>query len=203
MHGAVGQGAAGQDSGAAAQARWRAAEDKLYPVAMSDPDGYRRGLEAVQALLGELRRTAGTLDDLVAVEADPRPLLSVLPADRPALPVDLLVGAACSARAREVLAEREGERRAAIVAAARADGSPWAVLQGPERIEELYGGSTVTTHLATGRTLMAGVDPYAGPEPYLLQEFGTDGAPGRDRAFAEPAEWVAERDRWRAEIESS
>ena len=72
MHGAVGQG-----PGAAAQARWRAAEDRLYPVAMSDPDGYRRGLEAVQTLLGELRRTAGTLDDLVAVEADPQALLSV------------------------------------------------------------------------------------------------------------------------------
>lgn len=195
MHEAVGQ--------EAAQARWRAAEDRLYPVAMSDPDSYRGGLEAVQALVGELRRTAGTLDDLVAVEADPQPLLSVLPADRPALPVDLLVGAACSARAREVLAEREGERRASVVAAARAEGRSWAVLLGPERIEELYGGSTVTTHLATGRTLLAAVDPYAGAAPYLLQEFGADGAPARDRAFAGPTEWVAERDRWRAEIESS
>lgn len=196
MHGAVEQGAA--------QARWRAAEDRLYPVAMSDPDGYRRGLEAVQALVGELRHTAGTIEDLVAVEADPRPLLSVLPADRPALlPDDLLVGAACSARAREVLAEQEGERRASVLAAARTEGRSWAVLQGPERIEDLYGGSTVTTHLATGRTLLAAVDPYAGAEPYLLQEFGPGGAPARDRAFAGPTEWVAERDRWRAEIESS
>lgn len=196
MHAVVGQEAA-------AQARWRAAEDRLYPVAMSDPDGYRRGLEAVQALVGELRRTAVTLDDLVAVEADPEALLSVLPVDRPVLPVDLLVGAACSARAREVLAEQEGERRASVLAAARAEGRSWAVLQGPERIEELYGGSTVTTHLATGRTLLAAVDPYAGAEPYLLQEFGDDGAPARDRVFADPAEWVAERDRWASEIESS
>lgn len=196
MHGAVEQGAA--------QARWRAAEDRLYPVAMSDPDGYRRGLEAVQALVGELRRTAGTLDDLVAVEADPQPLLAVLPTDRPPLlPVDLLVGAACGARAREVLAEQEGERRASVVAAARAEGRSWAVLQGPERIEELYGGSTVATHLASGRTLLAAVDPYAGAEPYLLREFAADGEPARDRAFAGPTEWVAERDRWRAEIESS
>jgi len=198
VHGAVGQG-----PGAAAQARWRAAEDRLYPVAMSDPDGYRRGLEAVQTLLGELRRTAGTLDDLVAVEADPQALLSVLPADRPALPVDLLVGAACSARAREVQAEQEGERRASVLAAARAEGRSWAVLQGPERIEELYGGSTVTTHLATGRTLLAAVDPYAGTEPYRLQEFAADGAPAREQAFADPTEWVAQRDRWRREIEST
>lgn len=195
MHGAAAE--------QAAQARWRAAEDRLYPVAMSDPDGYRRGLESVQALVGELRRTAGSFDDLLAAEADPQALLAVLPEDRPALPVDLLVGAACSARAREVLAEREGGRRAAVIATARAEGRSWAVLQGPERIEELYGGSTVTTHLATGRTLLAAVDPYAGAEPYLLQEYAADGAPGRERAFPDAAAWVAERDRWAAEIESS
>lgn len=189
------------DGPIAAQERWRQAEDKLYPLAMTDPDGYRRALGSVQALVGELRRTAHTLDDLVAAESDPAALLAVLPAAP--LPVDLLVGAACSARAREVLAEQEGRRRESVVAAARAEGRSWAVLQGPERIEELYGGSTVTTHLATGRTLLAAVDPYAGTEPYLLQEFGADGAPARDRAFADAVAWVAERDRWRAEIESS
>lgn len=188
---------------AVAQVRWRAAEDRLYPLAMTDPDGYRRGLESVQALVGELRRTAHTLDDLVAAESVPDALLAVLPPARPALPADLLVGAACSARAREVLAEQEVRRRESVLAAARAEGRSWAVLQGPERIEELYGGSTVTTHLATGRTLLAAVDPYAGAEPYLLREFGADGAPARDRAFADAAAWVAERDRWRAEIESS
>jgi hypothetical protein len=191
------------DGPKAAQERWRSAEDRLYPLAMTDPDGYRRGLESVQALVGELRRTAATLDDLVAAEAEPAPLLAVLPADRPLLPVDLLVGAACSARAREVLAEQEAQRRASVLAAARAEGRSWAVLQGPERIEELYGGSTVTTHLDTGRTLLAAVDPYAGVEPYLLQEYGADGAPVRDRAFVDADAWVAERDRWRAEIESS
>ncbi|WP_300019380.1 hypothetical protein [Pseudonocardia sp.] len=188
---------------AAATQRWRAAEDRLYPVAMSDPDGYRSGLEAVQALVGELRRTAGSIDDLIGVEADPGGLLAVLPSGRPGLPTDLLVGAACSARARELLAEQEVERRAAVLAAARSEGRSWAVLQGPERVEELYGGSTVVTHLATGRTLLAAVDPYAGAEPYLLQEFGADGEPGRERGFADPVAWVAERDRWRAEIESS
>ena len=108
-----------------------------------------------------------------------------------------------SARAREVQAEQEGERRASVLAAARAEGRSWAVLQGPERIEELYGGSTVTTHLATGRTLLAAVDPYAGTEPYLLREFAADGAPAREQAFADPTEWVAQRDRWRREIEST
>jgi hypothetical protein len=79
----------------------------------------------------------------------------------------------------------------------------WAVLQGPERIEELYGGSTVATHLDTGRTLLAAVDPYAGGEPYLLQEFDPEGRPGPEHRFADAAAWVAERDRRREEIESS
>lgn len=196
---------AGPDHGgaAAAQARWRAAEDRLYPVAMSDPDGYRRGLEAVRDLVAHLRGTAHTLDDLVAVEADPAALLAALPAGAPSLPADLLVAAACGARAREVLAEDEARRRAAVVADARSQGRAWAVLQGPERIEELYGGSTVTTHLDSGRTLLAAVDPYAGGEPYLLQEFDSEGRPGPERRFADAAAWVAERDRRREEIESS
>ncbi|GAA2566908.1 hypothetical protein [Pseudonocardia hydrocarbonoxydans] len=196
---------AGPDHGgaAAAQARWRAAEDRLYPVAMSDPDGYRRGLEAVRDLVAHLRGTAHTLDDLVAVEADPAALLAALPAGGPALPADLLVAAACGARAREVLAEDEARRRAAVVADARSQGRAWAVLQGPERIEELYGGSTVATHLDTGRTLLAAVDPYAGGEPYLLQEFDPEGRPGPEHRFADAAAWVAERDRRREEIESS
>lgn len=199
MHATAGTGHGGE---AAAQARWRAAEDRLYPVAMSDPDGYRRGLEAVRDLVARLRTTAHTLDDLIAAEADPAALLGALPAGGPALPADLLVGAACSARAREVLAEDEARRRAAVVADARAQGRSWAVLQGPERIEELYGGSTVATHLDSGRTLLAAVDPYAGGEPYLLQEFDAQGRPGGEWRFADAAEWVAERDRRREEIES-
>jgi hypothetical protein len=193
----------GHGGASAAQARWRAAEDRLYPVAMSDPDGYRRGLEAVRDLVTRLRDTAHTLDDLLAVEADPAALLAVLPADTLALPADLLVGAACGARAREVVAEDEQRRRAAVVAEARAHGRAWAVLQGPERIEELYGGSTVAVHLDSGRTLLAAVDPYAGDEPYLLQEFDAEGRPGPERHFADASAWVAERDRRRAEIESS
>lgn len=195
-------GGAGREAEAAAQVRWRAAEDRLYPMAMSDPDGYRRALEAVQVLVDELRRTASTFDELLAVEADPTPLLAALPAG-PALSSDLLVQAACGARGRELGAAREGARRAAAVAAARAEGRAWVVLEGPERIEELVGGRTVATHLSTGRTLMAVLDPYSGADPFLLQEFDADGEPGRDRMLADRGEWVTEWDRWRTEIESS
>lgn len=196
-----------RDVEAQASARWRAAEDRLYPIAMSDPDGYRSGLDAVHALVEELRRTASTFGDLIAAEAAPAPLLAVLPAGA-VLPPDLLVQAACGVRGRELASAREHDRRAAAVAAARAAGRAWVVLEGPERIEELAGGGAVggravATHLPSGRTLMAVLDPYAGTRPFRLQEFDADGGSRREREFADRAAWSAERERWRAEIESS
>ena len=64
-------------------------------------------------------------------------------------------------------------------------------------------GTSVAAHLASGRTLVAAVDPYAGADRYRLQEFGSAGEARRDETFADPSSWMAARDRWRAEIESS
>lgn len=175
--------------GAAAEQRWRSAEERLYPIAMTDPAGYRRVLEVVQSLVAGLRESARTVDDLVAAEAEPPALPTV-----PGVPGDLLVQAACGIRAREIAAEREAERRAAVVASARAGGSAWAVL------EEDAGGGSVAVHLASGRVLHAVVDLWSGG--YRLQETGPGGESLRERAFADAADWAAERERWRAEIES-
>lgn len=196
------QGVAGRGPEALAEARWRAAEERLYPLVMTDPGSYQRTLAAVQALVGALRERTATVADLVAAEADPDALLAAVP-DRPPLPAELLVQAACGVRSREIAAAREGERRTAAVDAARAAGRAWAVLEGPERVEELFSGSSLLVHLATGRALLAVADPYSGAEPYRLQELGPAGGPERERAFAEPAAWAAERERWRAEIDTS
>ena len=194
MHGAAGRGPEARE-------RWRAAEDRLYPAVMADPEGYRRSLAAVQALVQALRARAATVEDLIAAEADPGLLAAV--GDRPPLPADLLVGAACGMRDREIAAAREGERRAAALDDARARGLAWAVLEGPERVEDLFTGSSVAVHVATGRTLLAVADPYSGADPYRLQEFGPGGEAVRGRAFGEPGEWAAERERWRTEIDTS
>jgi lambda repressor-like predicted transcriptional regulator len=196
------QGVAGRGPEALAEQRWRAAEERLYPLVMTDPGAYQRTLAAVQSVVAALREDAASVADLMAAEADPDALLAAV-ADRPPLPAELLVQAACGVRSREIAAAREGERRAAAVDAARAGGLAWAVLEGPERVEELFSGSSVLVHLATGRTLVAVADPYSGAEPYRLQEFGPGGEPGRERAFAEPAAWAAERARWRAEIDTA
>lgn len=198
-------GGTAREAEVAATARWRAAEDRLYPIAMSDPDGYRGGLDAVHAVLEELRRSTATVAELIAAEQAPARFTAALPAGS-VLPVDLLVQAACGIRGRELAAAREGDRRAAAVADARAAGRSWAVLEGPERIEELIGvagGRAVATHLPSGRTLLAALDPYAGTDPFRLQEFGADGGSAREQDFADGAAWSAACDRWRAEIESA
>lgn len=84
-----------------ARARWRVASDRLWPLAMVDPDGYRRAAELVGTLLESLRASASTVDDLVALEPS---AATVLP-DGAAVPFggpSTLVAAACAIRADEI-----------------------------------------------------------------------------------------------------
>lgn len=205
--------AAGDDAVLVAQGRWRTAEDKLYPMVMVDPDRFQHVLAAVRALVDELRTRAHSMQDLLDVEAAPADLLAVLPPERaPMLPEELMVQAACGMRGREVAAAQERERRTAVVAEARAAGRTWAVIEGPERLEDLIGGRQTTLHLPTGRSLIATVDPYSGDGPFHLEEAAmavgaapsdASPTPGRSRSFADRVAWLSERDRWRGEIESS
>lgn len=184
-----------------ARARWHAAEDRLYPMVMTDPDGYQRVVGVVGALLDELRRRSRTVADLVELERDPDALLGGLPLAPPAsLPGDLLVQAACGTRARELVAEQEGERRTSAIAAARAAGEDWVVLEGPATLEQLTGDRFTELHLPTGRALIATVDPYSGGDPFHLEETG--GQAGRSRSFGDRPAWLAEHQRWRGEIVS-
>lgn len=97
----------GPDRLAVARMRWRAAEDRLYPQLIGDPDAYQRVVELVGAVLGELRRHTRTVEDLAAVESQADAVLGALAAQRSAAAVvsgELLVQAACALRCRELLA---------------------------------------------------------------------------------------------------
>ncbi|HEX6403525.1 MAG TPA: hypothetical protein VF003_10275, partial [Pseudonocardiaceae bacterium] len=59
-----------------ARARWRAAEDRLFPVALVDPDDYRRLLSVVAALLQKLRASTTSLDHLLELDSHPAPLVA-------------------------------------------------------------------------------------------------------------------------------
>jgi len=187
-----------------ARERWRGAADALWPAALVDDEGYRRTTHGVGLLLTELRRTARTADELLAVDADPGPVLAVLPAGGPPGVAPLLLAAACAVRADEVEAERARGERAARLAAARREGRAWV---------ELEAGAlrTVELHVATGLGLVSTEDPLSGdPEPFGLGEvvLATDtgeplaGHGTRETTFATRAARDAERERWRADIDA-
>ncbi len=81
-----------------ARIRWRAAERRLYPLALTDTDAYKDVVEAVGRVIGELRRRDATMRDLLSAESDPS-LLSLAEAEpRGLLAVDRVsvVAAACA-----------------------------------------------------------------------------------------------------------
>lgn len=185
----------------AARARWRAAEDRLYPALMADPAAYQRTVAATQAVLEELRRRAPDLDALVMAEAAPEKIVAAAcPAGSP-VPADVLVAAAAAMRDRELAAEQAGRRRTAAVDAAREAGAAWAVLDGPATPAELADGRHVALHLDSGSAVEATVDPWSREEPYGLTVITPDG-PADSSVIADREAWLAEYARLRVEVES-
>jgi hypothetical protein len=193
------------------RARWRAAEDRLFPVALVDPDAYRRALDVMSVLLQELRVSTTSLDQLLDLDVDPAPLLAALPAgsaggvrcagsaggaDR------LTLEAAFAMRERELAAAAERSARSAVIASARSAGATWVDVEGSWEAVQRTGARHTEMHLATGRALVATVDPYSGDGPHRLELVVLDGDTGTpvettdwDQAFADRAQWLAERER--------
>ncbi|MEJ3655269.1 hypothetical protein WEH80_20070 [Actinomycetes bacterium KLBMP 9759] len=169
-----------------ARARWRAAEDRLYPTLLTDAGAYRRGIAAVQAVLCELRRRGAGPDELVELEAAPNDLLAAACPQGVPIPVDLLVAVACGMRDRELAADASSRRREEALRVAMRDGAAWAVLEGPSDPAELSEGRRVVQHVDTGTVIEATVDPWARDEPYGLLV-----VPGGARTFTDRATWLA------------
>lgn len=188
---------------AIAQVEWRAAEERLYPLAMVDPDGYRQALELVGVLLEALRADdgRGRSARLLELAESPETMLAALP-DRPRrVPDATLLGAALALRAREVVAADAADARADLVAAARAEGRDWVRLDGPAELAELVSGTRVELHLPSGAILVAGIDPWSGDEPFLLEivPAGAAGERGPDR-FRDRDVWLVGYERRRHDV---
>jgi hypothetical protein len=98
-------GGPGADRLARAHLRWRAAEDRLYPQVMTDPEAYQRVVVAVSAVLNELRRRAETAAELLALETQPAEVLAAVdPSATAGIGDELLLQAACALRSRELAA---------------------------------------------------------------------------------------------------
>jgi hypothetical protein len=188
------------DPAVAARARWRAAEDRLYPTLLTDPHAYQRGLSAVHAVLDELRRRDADLAGLLAADAAPDELVAAACPQGSTLPAELLTGVACGLRDRELQARDDARRREEKVRAARADGAAWAVLAGPADPAELcepLGGRRTALHLASGTVLEAVLDPWDRDAPFSVTRY-----PGEARTFRDRDAWLAAIATLEADVEA-
>jgi hypothetical protein len=94
------------DVPAEVRARFAAAEARLYPLALADPDGYERVAAVIGVVADELRRTA---TDVAAVLEQRQELIGRVPRlaagadlDSGGLPLDVVVDAASALRCREL-----------------------------------------------------------------------------------------------------
>lgn len=181
------------------RARWRAAEDRLYPTLIANRSTYQLALDQIQAVVDEVRRRGGDMAALLAVEADAEQVLASACPEGVGLPADLLLGVACGMRDRELATKREHTRVTQVVEDARSACAEWALLHGPASPAELTEGSTARLHLASGTVLTATVDPWSGDPPFGLRTTPANAA-ATYRTFTDRAEWLAEYERSGAEL---
>jgi hypothetical protein len=200
----------GQSALERARVRWRSAGDRVWSIAVVDGEEYRRAAELVGGVLAQVREQAPTLERLLALDADPAPLLDRWRAEAGgAVGLRAVFDAACAVRSDELLAVRAREERVAAIAAAREAGERWVELDASAD-PGWSARRSVAMHVASGLAVVATADPFSGPEPYALAETVLDaqtgdplaGSAGREVAFADAASWREAGQRWREEIES-
>jgi hypothetical protein len=175
--------------------RLRAAEDRLFPLAMVDAQRYEWAVLLVARVAQDLRACCHGWDDVGAGVERAR---SGLPgyAREAGVPLamldaDLVVDAAAAQRVRELLAEAERRRRRDTVEAARRAGLSWAVLEEPDPALLAYGsGQWVEVHVASGATLQrwVGTDPESGAPSYGVR-LVSGSAVGVEEQFDDPVAW--------------
>jgi hypothetical protein len=186
---------------AALARRLRAAEDRLYPLAMVDADRYQRALLLVGALARRLADVGVGLDGLAAAEFQVhswlRDVAAVEGVRLDGLDSDLVVEAAMSQRFRALLTDEADSLRRRTVERARAAGLAWAVLAEPDPAA-WRGGSAqwVEVHVTTGTLMVRSVaaDAVTGEPTYRLEVLGGAEANAhgiRVQEFQDRAEWQA------------
>ena len=196
---------------AATLARFTAAENRLYPLAMVDSDMYQRATGLVGLTVAVLRQTC---PDLRSVLARREALIDGLPAmattagsSLAGLPAETVVDCASALRYREIIAEGAERATRERVAAAQAAGQDWLVDE-PSVAEAMAGIiRTIETHLPSGTVLFTNVEADTGgaPSAYTLQvlagsaDSGT-GVDGDILTFQDRASWLAAAEVLRAQI---
>jgi len=201
----------GGDSGPSAAPlpeRLRAAEDRLFPLAMVDTDRYQRATQLVGLLGPVVLERAPSLEELDgcagACLAEARLLASrhaIVVAD---LDLSDIVDAARAQRLRQLLVEAESSSAADRIAEAAAAGLAWAVIEEPDArtLGMAPEQRWVELHLATRARLVRTVrmDPSTGEARFSV-EVRTDDGQGMAIGCSSRQEWLETADDLRASFE--
>lgn len=179
---------------AQAQARFTAAEARLYPMVVVDPEGYRLATTLVGLVADELRACCVDIDSVLSSRdelATRVPQIAAGAALKGGLPAETVVDAASAIRCRELATERRQAARQARVEAARAAGSEWFVEE-PDPTDVL-GGSyrRVEMHLRSGATLITGMEADTSGVRYSIEVFPAGGlsSVADTRTFTDRGAW--------------
>jgi hypothetical protein len=189
--------------------RLRAAEDRVFPLAMTDADRYERAV----TLVGLLRPVVAELaPDLDALEAC-RPLLLARARDLASrnalvtadLDLPAVVDAARAQRLRALLATGAAQTLDTVIEQARAAGLAWALVAQPAAADLGIAPQQqwVDLHLATGTRLVRTIrmDPGTGRALFQIDLRSPDGQ-GMSVECADRAEWLEAAEDLRADLES-
>jgi len=190
--------------------RLRAAEDRVYPLAMTDSDRYQRAVTLIGLLRPVTVDLAPDLDALescqAAVLAHARDLASrngVVTAD---LDLVAVVDAARADRLRTLLSAAGAQRVDARIAQARAAGLAWAVVAEPAAADLGIAPQQqwIDLHLATGTQVVRTIrmDPRTGRALFQVDLRSPDGQ-GIAIECADRAEWLDTAEDLRASLEAS
>lgn len=187
---------------ALAQSRrsWRSAEARLYPLAMTNVDGYQRALVLVAAVCERLRTDAATPEDLLRRQADAAEYVAsacdATGTTSQGLDVDDLFGSAAAARDRELAGEGRRQARLAAIENARSTGSEWTDLHAEAlgtHIPELL------LHIETGWAILTemGADENTGAPVLMVTTVRVDPTTGELHAHPEnEVHVVSTADEW-------
>ena len=116
--------------------RWRAAEDAVYPLAVSDSDAYQQAVQLVGLLRPYFDAEVVEASDLPDVAGRAGAVLRSLAAregmSTAGLDADAIVGCAAAARLRTLLAQNDAGVEEDAISSARAAGLRWAVIKEPD-----------------------------------------------------------------------
>jgi hypothetical protein len=166
-----------------AQARqaWRAAEARLYPLAMVDVDGYQRALVLVAAVSEELRAVASTAHDLLPTEPQAAEYVmaacEATGASARGLDPEDIFGSAAAVVDRELAGLERRRARLSAIERGRASGSEWTDVHG-DALGPLV--PELRIHTTTGRAIVTeiGGDPTTGAPVLLVTTAVVDLATG-------------------------